>query len=87
MAAPQEFPQLMIGIPILCDFRSDGNNVAKSPANVVARFGRLPPGVMLMRLFEYENSASLIRFEPIIDVTFATIDLEGCDQLLSSCGN
>ena len=77
-------PVLITGNPSGWVFTEVGKSVGKavliwdnSPAFV-------PPAVTRMRLFEYENSASLIRCTPRIEVTLPTIDFEGWDQLLSN---
>src|SRR5512140_2743648 len=41
---------------------------------------------MLMRLFEYENSASFTMVLPIVDVNLPMIILDGCAQLLFRVG-
>src|SRR5579871_3867391 len=58
---PPLFPRLMVGTPTLCDFKSAGNRVGKSDVRVAVKPGSVPPGVMLMRLLEYANAASLMR--------------------------
>src|SRR5579864_5270864 len=77
-------PVLMTGNPSGWLFTEEGKRVGKAELIWVNRPALVPPAVTRIRLFEYENSASLMRWAPSMEVTLPTIDFEGWDQLLSS---
>src|ERR1700736_6619882 len=77
----------MVGVDCFAVFKDCGYKGAIAAESSPGNPGFVPPGVILMRLLEYANSASFTKVLVMESVHLPMTIFEGCDQLPFIVGN